>query len=167
MITIGRNIARSVRPGRSRALLHAAAALLTLSVLAAPASARPFQQYLNGACTGNLCKINFAAVPAGHRMDIKNASCYLRLNQVVAPKTPQIRAMQILVLGAGSPNVVSAVTMAPSLTGTAGIEFMYSAAQPLASFAGPQQRFQAYVEIRQATFSQFACHISGDLERIL
>jgi hypothetical protein len=56
--------------------------------------------------------------------------------------------------------------MVPSLPAYPGNEVVFSASETLSSFASPQQRFQAYVEVREAAFSQFACHISGDLVKL-
>jgi hypothetical protein len=152
----------SPRRRHGTALLRSAVALLALITLTAPASARPFQQYLNGTCSGLICKINFAKVPAGLRLDVKNASCYARLDRLPGGGDPQIKAMQLLVIGVNSVSVASAVTMVPSLVGKPGLENVYSAQQSLSSFATAQQRLQAYAEI-SGVFSQFACHISGDL----
>ena len=40
---------------------------------------------------------------------------------------------------------------------------MFAANNAISAFAGAQQRMQAYVEIADGSFSQVACHISGDL----
>ena len=161
MIKIAKSSAAAV--STRRVLLRSAAAVLALGALAAPASARPFQQYLNGACTGLICKISFAKVPVGQRLDVKNASCYVRLGRLPGGGDSQIKAMQLLILGANPANVVSAVTMVPALVGKPGVETVYSAEHSLSSFANAQQRFQAYAEISGSTFEQFACHISGDM----
>jgi hypothetical protein len=169
------SIVRLGRPGRRQnsrrhrygsTLIRSAAALLALATLAAPASARPFQHYLNGACAGLVCKINFGVVPAGQRLDVKNASCYVRLDRLPGGGDPQVRAMQLLILGRNPATVASAVTMVPALVGKPGIELVFAAEQSLSSFALAQQRFQAYVEISGSKFSQFACHISGDLAKV-
>jgi hypothetical protein len=99
-------------------------------------------------------------------MEIKNASCYVRLKYPTGGGSPAIYALQLLLLGQNSPNAVSAVTMVPSLPAYPGNEVVFSASETLSSFASPQQRFQAYVEVREAAFSQFACHISGDLVKL-
>jgi hypothetical protein len=150
---------------RGGALLRCAAALLALGTLAAPSSAKPFQQYLNGACRGTLCKINFAKVPAGQRLTIINASCYIRLARTSTGLQPEIRAAQLLVLGADPATIVSAVTIVPEVVGRSNNEFAFSANHPMTAFAGPQQRMQAYVDIFLGSFSQVACHISGDLAK--
>lgn len=144
--------------GRRGAALRSAAALLALFTLAAPASARPFQQYLNGVCGAKICKINFIKVPVGSRLDVKNVSCFI---SVGGPA--QLRAAQLLVLGATPGNLVSAVTLVPLSLGRALTDFIYSANHSISAFASAQQRFQAYVEITAGTFSQVACHISGDM----
>jgi hypothetical protein len=144
--------------GRRSAALRSAAALLALFTLAAPASARPFQQYLNGVCGPKICRINFIKVPAGSRLDVKNVSCFI---SVGGPA--QLRASQLLVLGATPGSVVNAVTLAPLPQGRALTDYIFSANHPISAFASAQQRFQAYVEIAAGTFSQVACHISGDM----
>lgn len=72
--------------------------------------------------------------------------------------------MQLLVLGATA-NVASAVTMVPAIVGRPDLAVVYAAEHSLSSYASAQQRFQAYVEISGSTFSQFACHISGDMAK--
>ena len=150
--------------GRRGAALRSAAALLALVALAAPASARPFQQYLNGVCgaSAKICRINFIKIPAGSRLDVKNVSCYIRL-ALESGRGTQIRASQLLVLGATPSTVVSAVTLVPARVGQTATDVAYSANHLISAFAGAQQRFQAYVEISGGTFSQVACHISGDM----
>ena len=144
-----------------RALLRSAAALLVVAALAAPASARPFQQYLNGLCGATICKINFAKVPAGQRLLVNDVSCYVSLT--TASGNFGLRAMQLLVLGANPNNVLSAVTLVPDYTGSNSTDVNYAANSTISAFANAQQRFQAYVEITAGTFSQVACHISGNL----
>lgn len=151
----------SGRRRRGGAVLPCAAALLALGTLVAPSSARPFEQYLNGACGAKICTINFAKVPAGQRLEVTNVSCYIRLKAV--PGRPSIRAVQLLVLGANSNNAVSATTVVPFFTSDDGFEVVHSANQIVTAFANAQQRFQAYVEISSGVFSQVACHIGGDL----
>jgi hypothetical protein len=153
----------SARTWRYR-LAISAGALLTLGALAGPASAKPFQQYLNGNCTGSLCKINFAAVPAGQRLIVSNISCYMRLKQVPPSGfNPEIRASQMLVVGANLTTVVNAITLVPESIGRTDDELVYSANHAVSAFANQNQRFQAYLELNRGSFSQFACHISGDL----
>jgi hypothetical protein len=72
--------------GTWRKFAIAASALLTLGTFSAPASAKPFQQYLNGACGATLCTINFAKVPAGQRLSITSVSCYARLGFAPIPR---------------------------------------------------------------------------------
>jgi hypothetical protein len=151
--------------GRCRLLLRAAAALLAIGTLTAPASASPFQQYLNGACKGTLCKINFLKIPAGRQLSVNNASCYIRLGLGAGGRSPEMKATQFLVLGADPKTVVSAVTIAPTLVGVGNDEIVVSANHATTMFARPQQRIQAYVELFSGTFSQVACHVSGDLAK--
>lgn len=143
--------------------LRSAAALLALFTLAAPASALtvPFQQYQNGTCSGTLCRINFWKVQPGWRLEIENVSCYVRVKY--GPNTfPIVRAAQMLVVGANLTTVLNAVTLAPASLGQNDTEKIYSANHAISAFASPGQRFQAYVEIDRGSFSQVACHISGE-----
>ena len=151
--------------GRRGAALRSAAALLALVALAAPASARPFQQYLNGVCgaSAKICRINFIKIPAGSRLDVKNVSCYIRINEEPGGGNAQVRASQLLVLGATPGSVVNAVTLVPRSEAFTATEHGYAANEAIFAFASAQQRFQAYVEIVAGTFSQVACHISGDM----
>ena len=150
---------------RVGSLLRMAATLLALGAFAAPASAKPFQQYLNGACAGKLCRINFAKVPAGQRLTVSNISCYWRLANAQNGFAPQIRAAQMLVIGATANDVLNAVTLVPEQFARAGVESVYSADHSVFAFANADQRLQAYVELSIGKFSQVACHISGDMAK--
>lgn len=154
----------SARKWQGRALRSALAVLALATLAATPASARPFQQYLNGVCSGTICKINFAKVPAGQRLLVNDVSCYVRLAPAAGGNF-DLRAVQLLVLGANPNNVLSAVTLVPSLYAATSTEINYASNDTISAFANAQQRMQAYVEIVSGTFSQVACHISGDLAR--
>jgi hypothetical protein len=145
----------------------AAASLLIAAAFGTPAHAKPFQQYLNGVCggTATLCKINFVKVPAGQRMTINNMSCYMRLTNGANGFAPAIRAAQILVLGVNPANVRNAVTLVPQPVGKAGAETVFSANHTVSAFANANERMQAYVELSIGSFSQVACHISGDVSK--
>ena len=150
--------------GTWRKLAIAASVLVAIGTFTAPVSAKPFQQYLNGACGATVCTINFAKVPAGQRLEISNVSCYLRL-KFDERGNAKIRAAQFLILGANPNNIVSANTIVPAYVASQGGEDVFSANHTVRSFANPQQRFQAYVEINNGSFSQVACHISGDMNK--
>jgi hypothetical protein len=135
---------------------------LSYLAISSVAQAVPFQQYLNGNCTGiNTCNISFTTVQVNRRMVIDNVSCYLRLTE---SSTNEVYAMQLL---ARQGDIIhTAVTLVPSVTG--GVpgtsDIIYAANHAISAFANAGQRFQAYVEKRGGgAFSQFACHISGDL----
>jgi hypothetical protein len=149
-----------------RTLLRSAVIALALGALATPASARPFQQYLNGNCAGTLCTINFAKVPAASRLDVDNVSCYMRLKLGTGGTSVQIRAAQVLVVGANPNNVLNAVTLVPELTGRTLTEDVFAANHAISAFAGAGGRLQAYLELERGSFSQFACHISGELVKL-
>ena len=151
------------RHGGVTLLLRSAVAVLALGAIIAPASAKPFQQYLNGVCGATLCTIDFAKVPAGKRLDVTNVSCYVRLRNVTG--RPAIRAAQLLVIGANPNNTLNAVTLVPHEVSNLVSEIVFSADHPIAAFARSKQRFRAYVEINFGAFSQVACQISGDMVR--
>jgi hypothetical protein len=158
---------RHIRSRRGRALIGAAAAFVAVAALAAPASAKPFQQYLNGACGPTICKIDFVKVPVGQRLEVSNASCYLRLKGT-ATTSAEIFALQLLVVGANPANVLSAVTMAPRGIGSNDPdENVFSNDDAMFAFANAQQHFQAFVQISGGSFSQVACHISGNLVKVV
>jgi hypothetical protein len=141
----------------------AVAALVAVAALAAPASAKPFQQYLNGACGPTICKIDFKKVPVGQRLEVSNASCYLRLKSTPTTSVEPF-ALQLLVVAKNPGNVLSAVTMAPIFIGSnAPDESIYSNDDAMFVFAGAEQHIQAFVQISGGSFSQVACHISGNL----
>jgi hypothetical protein len=162
-----RIVKRPATVGRGKALLGSAAALLAALALTAPASAAPFQQYLNGNCvTGATCKINFASVPAGKRLLVDSVSCYLRVVAEPGKSFPEIKFEQMLVVGASSNKVVNALTLTPLHTAFIGDEAIYAATHTVTAFANANQRFQAVAELDKAGFSQFACHISGDMSKV-
>jgi hypothetical protein len=136
---------------------------LALLPLSSVAEAAPFQLYKNGTCTPSLiCTIDFPAVPANKRLEITNASCYLRVNG-----NHDLAAMQLLVMQGTI--VRSAVTLVPSRVDNIGgpTPAMYGASHSIFAFANGGQRFRAYAELAQGTFGQFACHISGQMQNEL
>ena len=130
--------------------------------LSSAAQAGRFQQYLNGACGGiNVCTINFAAVPAGKTLDVSNFSCYLRVSGAA-----DVYALQLLQIRAGG-SIGNAVTadlhQVDTIVGPPA-QRVYQSNDTVFAFATAGQRFRAYAELRAGTFSQFACHISGQLQ---
>jgi hypothetical protein len=95
---------------------------------------------------------------------VNDVSCYVRLATVSG--NFDLRAVQLLVLGANPTNVLSAVTLVPSLVGRHSPEVNFASNHTILAFANAQERFQAYVEIKAGTFSQVACHISGDMAKV-
>ena len=150
-----------------RRLLQSIAALVALSALVAPASAARFQQLLSGKCVGTTCKTDFVKVPSGQRLEINNASCYLRMG--VAPGTeiilyPPMVATQLLVVGATTPpKTVNAVTLVTSITGTHGDQVVISSNDAVSAFANAQQHFQVVATIYEGTVFETSCSISGNL----
>jgi hypothetical protein len=157
------NTARTPGPTRggmkSRALFSALLGCLAWLPLSS-AEAVPFQQYRNGTCASALiCTIDFPVLLANRRLDITNVSCYLRTSG-----NHEFKAMQLLVMQAAATR--SALTLAPSLVDLTSnpFEAVYAANHPIVAYAGAGQRFQVYAELHRGTFSQFACHISGQLQ---
>ena len=131
--------------------------------LSSAAQAARFQQYLNGACVGLVCTINFSVVPAGKTLDVSNFSCYLRVSGVDSGKS-DVFALQLLQIkaGGGIGNAVTAdLQFVDSITTPS--ERVYQSNNTIFAFATAGQRFRAYAELKAGTFSQFACHISGQL----
>jgi hypothetical protein len=156
---------RTQEPSSKYTGMKAAALCLTLLglgwlPLSSAAEAAPFQQYRNAVCTASLiCSIDFPVVQAGKRLEISNVSCYLRTSGTV-----EVFAMQFLVNEGATTK--SALSLAPSFVDTTGVPFesVFSTNQSVFVFANAGQRLRAYVELKKGTFSQFACHISGQLQ---
>lgn len=145
----------------SRAVLSAALLLGLSLTLPGDAEAARYQKYLNGNCPNTICTINFPIVPAGKTLVLTNVSCYVRLNGTDA----ELYAQQLLQVGAGG-GVGVAVTLASGFRQTIDAlpnQVVLSSNHAIDVFATAGQRFQAYAEVRRGTFSQFACHISGQL----
>lgn len=144
-----------------RAIRASLAGLLAFAAFA-PASAAPFQQYLNGTCTGLTCKIDFRTVPAGKRLVVDNVSCYVRLKDDNGSFAPNIKFQQVLVVGANPNKILNALTMAPIYVSRIDDETVYSANHAVTAFANANQHFQAVMEIDRGEYAQFACHVSGE-----
>ncbi|HET6376220.1 MAG TPA: hypothetical protein VFF88_09235 [Methylocella sp.] len=146
---------------KATALFSALLGCLSVLPLSSAAEAAPFQQYKNGACSASskICTIDFAVVPAGKRLDIIDASCYLRVSGA-----HELYAMQFLVMQGTATQ--SALTLQPQYIDdvTMPFESVYSANHSTIAFANAGQRLRAYVELSKGTYSQFACHISGQLQ---
>jgi len=150
----------AARTLKARALISALLGCLGWLPFSSVAEAAPFQQYRNGVCASNsICTIDFGLVPAGGRLDITNVSCYLRTSGTV-----ELSAVQILVVRGMVTQ--SALTIVPEFVDTLGVPFesVFSANHPIFAFATAGQRFRAFAELKKGTFSQFACHISGQLQ---
>lgn len=143
----------------SRSVLFALLGCIAGFSLSSAAQAARFQQYLNGACAGLVCKINFLVVPAGKVLDVTNFSCYLRVSD-----SSEIYALQLLVIGPGG-GILNAVTADLNFVDliSSGTQYVYQSNDTIFAFATAGQRFQAYAQLKAGTFSQFACHISGQL----
>jgi hypothetical protein len=124
------------------------------------AQATPYQRYQNGACVGLTCAIDFPKAPAGKRLVIQNASCYLRVSN-----SADIYALQLLILN-NADTLISAQTFTPQFVDsiTTPSERVYSGTHSIFAFANAGQRFQVYAELKAGSFSQLACHISGDMQ---
>jgi hypothetical protein len=146
-----------------RALLRSVAALLALGALAAPASARPFQQLVNGNCVGEICKYDFAKVPLGQRLDVHNVSCYLRMAVPPSESVP-LAAAELAVLGATTPpKLINSVSLVPHYVGQHDDQIVLSSNDSVAAFANAQQRFEAVISLYAGTIFETHCQISGDM----
>jgi hypothetical protein len=147
---------------KARALFSTLLGCISWLPLASAAEAAPFQRYLNGVCPGSLlCTIDFPTVQAGKRLEITNVSCYARVSG-----NHNFYALQLLVFEGGA--IRSALTLRPRYVDdvTTPFQSVYSANHSIFAFANAGQRFQAYAELEEGTFSQFACSISGQMENI-
>ena len=75
--------------------------------------------------------------------------------------------MQLLIVN-NAGGLISALTLTPQFVDsiTTPSERVYSASHSIFAFANAGQHFQAYAELKLGAFSQFACHISGDLQNV-
>ncbi|MCI0465488.1 MAG: hypothetical protein L0Y57_00530, partial [Beijerinckiaceae bacterium] len=73
-------------------------------------------------------------------------------------------ALQLLVAEGSATR--SAITLVPEFVDEASspLQVVYSANHSIFAFAKAGQRFRAYAELKPGAFSQFACHISGQLQ---
>jgi hypothetical protein len=148
----------------------AALAALMFAIPAHAETRTPYQEYAfaqNSTCSGNpVCRLNFPRVPAGARLELSNASCYVKLKGANGDSA-FVKVIQLLVLKADN-TLVTASNMAPYLTGR-GVEGgsvwrTFSFNHPIRAFAPAGRHFQAYVEQNEvASFDFVACHISGDM----
>lgn len=126
---------------------------------AGAATSAPYQKYLNGSCPSSDCVIDFPVVPAGRRLEITSASCYLR-----AGASPYSRLEELLLLvklPGGS--TALAVTLPTEQTSDAEDYRHFTADADIFAFATGGQHFQALAQLSRGDFRQFACHISGQL----
>lgn len=159
---------RSAAPRRrkiGRALLGSAAALFALATFAAPASAEPFQQLLNGKCVGKVCKFNSTKVPAGKRLDIRDVSCYVRMGVTDGDFYPLV-AESLSVLGADPTKIINTITLVTNVTGVSDGQIVISSNNAVVAFATAQQMFQANFVIFEGQVFETRCHISGDMAKV-
>jgi len=156
-----------------RRLMLAVAIALSLSTVASVAQAQtevrtPYQQYLY---TTNCvpCILNFSAVPARHRLEVSNVSCYIRWDAVANPM--YVDNVQLLVLNSSNA-LITASTLAPIPVHTLDPQVPHSrltfaANHAVAVFAPAGHHFRAMVDTTGgAAANFFACHVSGQMVKL-
>lgn len=133
------------------------------SALAAT-SQTPFQQYaFRDPCPANPCIVDFATVPAGSRLNITNTSCYIKTD---SKTDAEVDALQLLVSNKNE-KILTASTLVPFFVSNNGTSLVFSANHPVAVFANAGQHFQAFLSLISPTpATLFACHISGQLQKL-
>jgi hypothetical protein len=129
-------------------------------------SATPFQQYLFKApcASGTVCTLDFIAVPPASRLSITNTSCYIQTD--VSTNDVEIEFLQLLVNDKKN-NIITASTLVPIFISEFQHIFVFSANHLVSVFANAGQHFQAIVGLTIAAPAKFfACHISGQLQKL-
>jgi hypothetical protein len=129
-------------------------------------SQAPFQQYVFlGKCPNpTTCTLDFQTVPPASRLIITNTSCYISLD--ISTKPTEIAALQLLVNNTND-KILTASTLVPFFIGETDSNLFYSANHPISVFANAGQHFQAIlVRTTPTTVFVFACHISGQLQKL-
>jgi hypothetical protein len=126
-------------------------------------SQTPFQQYaFRDPCPGNPCTVNFTTVPINSRLNITNTSCYIKTD---AKSLTQVDALQLLLINKNK--IATASTLVPFSVSQTSTFIVYSANHPVAVFANAGQHFQAFLSLTSSIPSPlFACHISGQLQKL-
>ncbi len=149
------------RRGLALLALFLGAAINTASEAAVTRT--PYQKYIPQNCpTGNLCLINFPAVPANVRLEITSVSCY-----VEAESTPIFTAMDVIqVLTVNSDGTItSAVTLVPQQVGYRNPAVSFAANDTVSIFASATQHFQFYARSHTGQMVLLACSIGGERVR--
>jgi hypothetical protein len=151
------------RRKKRRALVSTLLVCLGSPSLSCAADAAPFQRYESVDCgqATTYCTMTLAFVPAGKRMEIDNASCYLRMSGdheiasmvLMLSKEKQFRHELFL---APERDVGRAPSQGEKTT-------IYSANHSIVAFADGGEQLEAAVQYGAGVAGQFACHISGRL----
>jgi hypothetical protein len=129
-------------------------------------SQAPFQQYVFlGKCPNpTTCTLDFMTVPLASRLIITNTSCYISLD--ISTKPTEIAALQLLVNNTND-KILTASTLVPFFIGETDSNLFYSANHPVSVFANAGQHFQVILQrTTPTTVFVFACHISGQLQKL-
>jgi hypothetical protein len=147
-------------------IISATLGLLGLATIAGPSQAADFQQYLQGNCAATICTVDFDKVPDGKTLRVAMASCYVRAEAPHSNPYGVLHAVQLLLVKSGGA-IGMAETLPAELTTyeetPAGSRTIHQSNEPVQVTAKGGQRIRAYVELREGTFEQVACHISGKL----
>ena len=127
-------------------------------------SATPFQQYVfRDPCPlGTVCVLDFTTVPTGSRLHITNTSCYMKFDD---SQGGDIDFLTLVV--SNKNNEIIPVTLVPFFISEENKFLVYSANHSVDVFANAGQHFQAkFGLVNAVTVPLFACHISGELQKL-
>ena len=124
---------RGWHSGHSAGAVFAALLLLASAASAEAVVTRtPYQRYVNRDCPSNSlnCIINFPVIAANYRLELTNASCYVR--QRIDQGVGSLYALQLLTTKASTGAIVSAVNLVPQLIAEVqGANRIYSSNDPV------------------------------------
>jgi hypothetical protein len=143
---------------RSLASVVFAVATMLAVGSAARAATVPYQAYINhSTCVAGDCVFNFSAVPAGHRIELKHVSCYVRGDVQLS-----IDFVQLIVIKPGASNAVYATSLLIDGSGELdGGSTTWTAIIDTSAFAVAGNHFQIFARPLAGKFIQIACGIDG------
>lgn len=151
---------KNARRGGAQLLLQFVAMMALAGAPEAAVTHTPYQQYIFRSCpAGNTCLIDFPVVPANIRIDLSNASCYIRGAGV--PDLPRLDFLQLLTLRADA-SVAGAFTLEPKQIGAFSGGVSFAANASVGAFAPANQHFQVIARSLFGQMVTLACNLSGE-----
>ena len=137
------------------------------SFSAAPASARPYQQYLQGVCVNGVCHVRYPDVPAGKILQAEMASCYMRLGYATAAPVARVDGYSLAVYNANNSLLSAEIVPMRFMDGfpisATDSQAVFAVNSPVLLTAKAGQHMESVVEYADGTPFQLSCHISGTL----